>query len=376
LNASVNLSSQRFFGMITWSYLPLFYDYLEGMKIGVVREIKNGETRVALTPAVAAGLVDRETPVMVEQGAGLLSGYPDDEYAGAGCLVVPDAKTVWGECDLVLKVKEPQASEFNFFQPGRGLFTYLHLAANPDLEEAIKASGIAAFAYEDLQASDGSLPLLKPMSQIAGRLAPQIGARFLETAQGGAGVLLSGLPGVQRGVVTIVGAGNSGAQACRIALGLGARVIVLERDVSKLEHLEQEWGPRVETLLSNPDNLERSVAAADLLIGAVLIPARRAPIVVTKTMVQQMRPGSVIFDIAIDQGGCIEGIRPTTIREPSYLDDDGVCRVAVPNLPALVGRTATLALTQATEPYIQTFKRLGVEGAKTHPLLGRAWQKF
>jgi alanine dehydrogenase len=263
---------------------------------------------------------------------------------------------------LILKVKEPLESEFPFIRSGQTIFTYLHLAAAPDLAAELVRKRTLAIGYETVEAPDGTLPLLKPMSQIAGRLAVQVGAYFLQSQHGGAGVLLGGIPGTAAGRVTILGAGNSGAHACRMAVGMGARVTVLDLDVRKLENLDSEYRGRVVTLLSNPANSERAVADCDLLIGAVLIPAARAPIVVGRKTVETMRPGSVIVDIAVDQGGCIETIRPTSHEKPVYLRR-GVVHYAVPNMPAMVGRTSTIALTQATEPFIVALAEKGIARA-------------
>jgi alanine dehydrogenase len=252
--------------------------------------------------------------------------------------------------------------EYPRLRPGLTLFTYLHLAAGAELTRVLLKKKVLGIAYETVEASDGSFPLLKPMSQIAGRLAIQIGAYFLQSQHGGSGVLLGGIPGTLPGHVVVVGAGNSGAHAVQMAAGMGARVTVLDLDTRKLEALDSEYRGRIVTLMSNPANLENCVAQADLLVGAVLIPAAKAPTVVTRKMVAQMRPGSVIVDIAIDQGGCIESIRPTSHEEPVYVDH-GVVHYAVPNMPALVGRTSTLGLTQATEPYVAQFVSQGVEAA-------------
>jgi alanine dehydrogenase len=253
-------------------------------------------------------------------------------------------------------------AEYDLLREGQALFTYLHLAAGPELARVLLKKNIHGIAYETVEGADGSFPLLKPMSQIAGRLSIQIGAYFLQTQHGGSGVLLGGIPGTMPGHVVVVGAGNSGSHAVQMAVGMGARVTVLDLDPRRLETLDMEYRGRVVTLMSNPANLQNEVADADLLIGAVLIPAAKAPTVVTKRMVARMRPGSVIVDIAIDQGGCIESIRPTSHESPVYLEH-GVIHYAVPNMPALVGRTSTLGLTQATEPYVVTIVSRGLERA-------------
>jgi alanine dehydrogenase len=334
------------------------------MIIGVPKEIKIGETRVSMTPHLCRRCVALGAKVVVQKGAGLSAGFTDAEYEAAGAKLEASARTLWSEVDLVLKVKEPLPAEYARLRPGLGLFTYLHLAAGLELTRTLLKKQVLGIAYETVEASDGSYPLLKPMSQVAGRLAIQIGAYFLQSQHGGSGVLLGGIPGTLAGHVVVVGAGNSGAHAVQMAVGMGARVTVLDLEARKLEALDAEYRGRVATLMSNPGNLEHAVAGSDLLIGAVLIPAAKAPIVVSRKMVAQMRPGSVIVDIAIDQGGCIESIRPTSHEQPVY-EDSGVIHYAVPNMPALVGRTSTLGLTQATEPYVVQIVQRGVEAALT-----------
>lgn len=332
------------------------------MTIGVPREIKIGETRVSMTPSLCRRCVSLGARVLIQKSAGLTAGFTDAEYRAAGASLVADAAKVWRAADLVLKVKEPLPAEYELLQQGQAIFTYLHLAAGPELAKVLLKKNILGIAYETVEGSDGSFPLLKPMSQIAGRLSIQIGAYFLQSQHGGSGVLLGGIPGTMPGHVVVVGAGNSGAHAVQMAAGMGARVTVLDLDTRKLEALDTEYRGRVVTLMSNPANIDAEVADADLLIGAVLIPAAKAPTVVTKKTVARMRPGSVIVDIAIDQGGCIESIRPTSHKNPVY-KEHGVIHYAVPNMPALVGRTSTLGLTQATEPYVAMLVRKGVERA-------------
>ncbi len=332
------------------------------MTIGVPKEIKIGETRVSMTPSLCRRCVSLGARVLLQKGAGLTAGFTDAEYRAAGATLVADAAKVWRGADLILKVKEPLPAEYDLLQNGQTIFTYLHLAAGPELAKVLLAKNILGIAYETVEGADGSFPLLKPMSQIAGRLSIQIGAYFLQSQHGGSGVLLGGIPGTMPGHVVVVGAGNSGAHAVQMAAGMGARVTVLDLDTRKLEALDSEYRGRVVTLMSNPANIENEVADADLLIGAVLIPAAKAPTVVTKKMVARMRPGSVIVDIAIDQGGCIESIRPTSHEKPVY-EQHGVIHYAVPNMPALVGRTSTLGLTQATEPYVAMLVSKGVERA-------------
>jgi alanine dehydrogenase len=335
---------------------------MAAMQIGVPREIKIGETRVSMTPSLCRRCVKLGAKVLVEKSAGSSAGFTDAEYRAAGATLANSAERVWATSDLILKVKEPLPAEYERLRDGQGLFTYLHLAAGPELARVLLKKRVLGIAYETVEGTDGQFPLLKPMSQIAGRLSIQIGAYFLQSQHGGSGVLLGGIPGTMPGHVVVVGAGNSGAHAVQMAVGMGARVTVLDLDTRKLEALDMEYRGRIVTLMSNPANIELAVADADLLIGAVLIPAAKAPIVVTRKMVSRMRPGSVIVDIAIDQGGCIETIRPTSHRQPVY-QEHGVIHYAVPNMPALVGRTSTLGLTQATEPFVAMIVQKGVERA-------------
>jgi alanine dehydrogenase len=332
------------------------------MIIGVPKEIKIGETRVSMTPSLCRRCVALGARVIMEKSAGITAGFVDAEYRAAGAKVVAESAQVWRGADLILKVKEPLPAEYRLIRDGQALFTYLHLAAGPDLARVLLKKRVLGIAYETVEGMDGAFPLLKPMSQIAGRLSIQIGSYFLQSQHGGSGVLLGGIPGTMPGHVVVVGAGNSGAHAVQMAVGMGARVTVLDLDTRKLEALDTEYRGRVVTLMSNPANLEREVADADLLVGAVLIPAAKAPTVVTRQMVARMRRGSVIVDIAIDQGGCIESIRPTSHENPVY-EEHGVIHYAVPNMPALVGRTSTIGLTQATEPYVAMLVRHGIEGA-------------
>ena len=332
------------------------------MTIGIPKEIKIGETRVSMTPSLCRRCVSLGATVLLQKSAGLTAGFTDAEYRAAGATLVADAAKVWRAADLILKVKEPLPAEYGLLREGQTLFTYLHLAAGPELAKVLLKKRILGIAYETVEGADGQFPLLKPMSQIAGRLSIQIGAYFLQSQHGGSGVLLGGIPGTMPGHVVVVGAGNSGAHAVQMAVGMGARVTVLDLDTRKLEALDTEYRGRVVTLMSNPANIEHEVADADLLIGAVLIPAAKAPIVVSSKTVARMRPGSVIVDIAIDQGGCIESIRPTSHKNPVY-NEHGVIHYAVPNMPALVGRTSTLGLTQATEPYVAMLVQKGVARA-------------
>jgi len=315
-----------------------------------------------MTPSLCRRVTALGGKVIVEKSAGLSAGFADKEYRSAGASLANSAAKVWREADLVLKVKEPLESEFSLLQKEQTIFTYLHLAAGPKLARELCRKGILGIAYETVEAVDGSYPLLKPMSQIAGRLSIQIGAYFLQSQHGGSGVLLGGIPGTMPGHVVVVGAGNSGAHAVQMAVGMGARVTVLDLDPRRLEVLDAEYRGRVVTLMSNPANIKAAVTDADLLVGAVLIPAAKAPTVVTEKMVARMQPGSVIVDIAIDQGGCIETIHATSHEQPVY-QQHGVIHYAVPNMPALVGRTSTMGLTQATEPFVALMVQKGVEGA-------------
>jgi alanine dehydrogenase len=320
------------------------------MIIGVPKEIKIGETRVSMTPSLCRRVTALGGQVLIEKTAGDSAGFTDAEYKSAGATLVATAAKVWKSADVILKVKEPLAAEYHFLQQGQTLFTYLHLAAGPALAKELCRKNILGIAYETVEGSDGAFPLLKPMSQIAGRLSIQIGAYFLQSQHGGSGVLLGGIPGTMP------------AHAVQMAAGMGARVTVLDLDMRKLEALDTEYRGRIVTLMSNPANIEQAVADADLLIGAVLIPAAKAPIVLSGKMVAQMRPGSVLCDIAIDQGGCIETIHATSHQKPTY-QEHGVIHYAVPNMPALVGRTSTMGLTQATEPFIAMMVQKGVERA-------------
>lgn len=315
-----------------------------------------------MTPSLCRRCVKLGAKVLVEKNAGVSAGFTDAEYRAAGAQITNSARKVWREADMILKVKEPLPAEYDLMRPGQTIFTYLHLAAGPELAKVLLRKRILGIAYETVEGVDGSYPLLKPMSQIAGRLSIQIGAYRLQSQLGGSGVLLGGIPGAMPGHVVVIGAGNSGAHAVQMAVGMGARVTVLDVDTRKLEALDAEYRGRVVTLMSNPANIETEVADADLLIGAVLIPAAKAPIVVTRRMVKKMRPGSAIVDIAIDQGGCIETIRPTSHEKPTYLEH-GVVHYAVPNMPALVGRTSTIGLTQATEPFVALLVQKGIERA-------------
>lgn len=321
------------------------------MKIGIPKEIINNENRVALTPPFVKTLVDKNHEVVVETMAGFGSGFTDEEYVENGASIVKTPKEAWN-VDLVLKVKEPKESEYGFFKEGLILFTYLHLAPVPSLTESLIKNKVTAIAYESVQLEDGSLPLLNPMSEIAGRMAPQTGAFFLQKTNGGSGVLLSSVPGVAKGNVVIVGGGVAGSNAAKVAIGLGAKVRILDVNQKRLAQLEEIFGNSIETVMSNPHNIHQSVMMADLVIGAVLIPGRKAPTLVTEEMVKDMKPGSVIIDIAIDQGGIFATTDRTTNHDEPIITKHDVLHYAVPNMPGAVSRTSTLALTNNTLPYI------------------------
>ncbi|MBO0430530.1 alanine dehydrogenase [Vagococcus fluvialis] len=321
------------------------------MKIGIPKEIINNENRVALTPPFVKTLVDKNHEVVVETMAGFGSGFTDEEYVENGASIVKTPKEAWN-VDLVLKVKEPKESEYGFFKEGLILFTYLHLAPVPSLTESLIKNKVTAIAYESVQLEDGSLPLLNPMSEIAGRMAPQTGAFFLQKTNGGSGVLLSSVPGVAKGNVVIIGGGVAGSNAAKVAIGLGAKVRILDVNQKRLAQLEEIFGNSIETVMSNPHNIHQSVMMADLVIGAVLIPGRKAPTLVTEEMVKDMKPGSVIIDIAIDQGGIFATTDRTTNHDEPIITKHDVLHYAVPNMPGAVSRTSTLALTNNTLPYI------------------------
>ncbi|MDT2756074.1 alanine dehydrogenase [Enterococcus asini] len=321
------------------------------MRIGILKEIKNNENRVALPPSGVLELVKRGHEVWVETKAGLGSAIYDNEYENVGAVIKQSAQDVWS-CELVLKVKEPLDCEYQYFREDLLLFTYLHMAANQPLAEALLAAKVNAIAYENVTTAEGQLPLLAPMSVIAGRMAPQLGARFLERSSGGEGILLAGVPGVKRGEVMIIGGGIAGTNAAQIAFGLGAKVTVLDTNLQRLQELESEFSGQIQTLASNISNLETSLITADLVIGAVLLPGHKAPKLVTREMVASMKEGAVIVDIAIDQGGIFEtGDTVTTHDKPTYVKE-GVIHYAVANMPGAVPQTSTYALSNATLPYI------------------------
>jgi alanine dehydrogenase len=330
--------------------------------VGVPSEIKVDEFRVAVTPEGVRELEMHGIQVLVQAGAGAGSGLPDDAYRAAGAEIVPGAEEVWQRAQLVCKVKEPLPDEFAWFRDDLTIFTFLHLAAYPKVADALVEHGTTGIAYETVQLGDGSLPLLAPMSEVAGRMSVQIGAHYLERHNGGRGVLLGGVPGVQPARVVVLGAGNVGWNAAWMAAGLEAEVNVLDKNVDRLRHIDQIQMGRVTTLASNRGNVERVVAAADLVIGAVLVPGGRAPVVVTEPMVRSMKPGAVIVDVAVDQGGCIETTHETTHGDPVY-ELGGVLHYAVGNVPGAVPNTSTYALTNVTLPYLAELARLGVSRA-------------
>lgn len=320
------------------------------MEIGVPRETKDQEFRVGLSPSSVRVLIEQGHSVAIESKAGEGSGFSDADYVQVGATIVNSAKAAWDR-ELVIKVKEPLKAEYDYLQKGQILFTYLHLAASHELTEHLLNSGVSAIAYETVELSDRRLPLLTPMSIIAGRLSVQFGARYLERQQGGRGVLLGGVPGVKPGRVVILGGGIVGTEAARMATGMGAQVTILDVNVDRLSYLESVFGSRIELLYSNSSHIEELVPQADLLIGSVLIPGRKAPILVSRELVKKMRSGSVIVDVAVDQGGCIETLHPTSHTAPTYVEE-GVVHYGVPNMPGAVPWTATQALNNSTLPYV------------------------
>jgi alanine dehydrogenase len=330
------------------------------MIIGIPKEIKEQEQRVALLPSAANQLARRGHSVVVEKNAGIGSGYADEDYVKAGAEIVPEAKEVFARADMIVKVKEPREAEFPLLRKGQILFTYLHLAASKQLTEALLKSGVTAIAYETIQVNN-RLPLLEPMSEIAGRMSVVMGANFLAKYNGGSGVLLGGVPGVLPGRVVVVGGGTSGVNAARMATGLGADVTILDVDLERLRYLDLAMA-NANTLYSSEANLHELVADCDLLVGAVLLPGAKAPKLITRAMLKKMKPGSVLVDISIDQGGCAETSRPTTHLDPVYVEE-GVTHYCVANMPAAYARTATQALTNVTYHYIELLADLGLERA-------------
>lgn len=330
------------------------------MNIGIPKEIKAGEHRVALPPSGIRELVARGHTAFVQAGAGAGSGFPDAEYRAAGAQLLESGAEVWARAELVLKVKEPQPSEYQHLRPGLTLFTYLHLAAEPDLTSALLASGATAIAYETVEEANGRLPLLEPMSEVAGRMAAQVVSHYLEKRQGGRGLLLGGVPGVLPAHVVILGAGTVGANAAKIALGMGTRVTLLDINLDRLRYLEDALDGKLSTVYSNQINITKSIRSADALIGAVLIAGARAPKLITRAMLPLMPPGCVIVDVAVDQGGCVETTRPTTHSAPTFVLD-GVLHYGVANMPGAVPRTSSLALANATLPYAVQIANRGID---------------
>jgi alanine dehydrogenase len=331
------------------------------MRIGIPREIKDHEFRVGLTPTEVRILCDSGHELFIETRAGQAIGFIDTHFQEAGAKIVSSPQQIY-DCELVIKVKEPQATEVALFHPGMILFCYLHLAASRALAEQLLHSKASCIAYETVEDAQGTLPLLTPMSAVAGRLSIQMGAWALTMANGGSGILLSGVPGVTPGRVTIIGGGIVGENAARIAVGMGADVTVLDRDQAKLSLLEKQFGNSLKGVLSDKDKLENCVRQSDLVVGAVLLPGKHAPKLISRALVRSMQPGSVLVDVAIDQGGCAETSRPTTHSNPLYIEE-GVVHYCVTNMPAATARTSTLALTQATLPYVLALANLGVKQA-------------
>lgn len=328
------------------------------MRVGVPKEIKSNESRIALAPAGAEALTRGGHEVLIQSGAGEGSGFTDDVYASAGATLLPRAEEVWDGAELILKVKEPIPSEYPLMKTGQVIFTFFHFAAEEELAGAVAESGSVAIAYETVQLPGGELPLLTPMSEVAGRMAVQEGARYLARVSGGSGILLGGVPGVLPGEVVILGGGVVGTNAARIAAGLGAHVTVLDIDLNRLRYLSEVMAANVNLLYSNRHHILQQLARADLVVGAVLLPGARAPELVKRDDLDRLNTGSVIVDVAVDQGGCVETIRPTTHADPTYVVD-GVVHYGVSNMPGAVPRTSTLALTNATFPYVGRLADLG-----------------
>ena len=332
------------------------------MRIGVPTEIKDNESRVGMTPSGVRDLTSDGHAVSIQKGAGTGSGFSDDEYKSAGGKILPDAAAVYQEADMIVKVKEPVADDLKRMKDGQVLFTYLHLAPVPDLTASLLTKKIKGIAYETITGRGGSLPLLTPMSEVAGRMSVHIGAYYLQKPNGGRGILLGGVPGVLPGDVVIVGGGIVGINAAKMALGLGARVTILDNNLDRLRYLDDIFHGTVQTLASNKAHIADAVRVADLLVGGVLIPGAAAPKLVTREMVKTMKKGSVIVDVAIDQGGCVEGVYPTTHSNPTF-EIDGVIHYCVANMPGAVPRTSTIALTNATLPFTRILANLGFERA-------------
>lgn len=332
------------------------------MKIGVPKEIKNNENRIGLVPSGVRQLVQDGHEVYVEANGGMGIGISDDEYITAGAKILPTAKDIFAESQMIIKVKEPQPVEIEMLGPQHILYTYLHLAADRELTEGLMKSGATSIAYETIQNLDGSLPLLLPMSEVAGRMATQVGANCLQKENGGKGVLLGGVPGVKRGKVTVIGCGVAGTNALKMAMGLGADVTAIDLNVKRLAEMDDLFDTRITTLFSNSQNIEDAVITSDLVIGAVLVPGARAPKLVTREMISKMEAGSVVVDIAVDQGGCIETCHPTTHENPTF-EVDGVTHYCVANMPGAVARTSTYALTNVTLKYARLIASTDIKEA-------------
>lgn len=336
--------------------------YADGMKIGVPSEVKNNEYRVAITPSGVHDLSVNGHEVLIQSGAGEGSSITDDAYRAAGARIVADADAAWGEPELVLKVKEPIESEYRQFRDGLTLFTYLHLAAEPELTRELVTSGVTAIAYETVQLASGALPLLAPMSEVAGRLAPIVGANVMMRPHGGPGLLVPGVPGTRAAHIVVLGGGVAGTNAVSVSVGLGAQVTVLDTNIQRLRELDAHYAGRVRTIASNSFEIERAVLDADMVIGSVLVPGAKAPKLVTNALVERMRPGSVLVDIAIDQGGCFEDSHATTHADPTFTVH-GSLFYCVANMPGAVANTSTYALTNATLPYVRAIANAGWKDA-------------
>ncbi|MGM0410575.1 MAG: alanine dehydrogenase [Bacillota bacterium] len=332
------------------------------MIIGVPKEIKNNENRVAIVPSGVEALTNAGHEVVIEKSAGVGSGISDEDYVNAGAKMLEGPKAVFDEADMIMKVKEPLPEEYGYFKEGQILYTYLHLAAEKELTEALREKNVVSIAYETIQLDDGSLPLLTPMSEVAGRLATQEGARFLEKPQGGSGTLLGGVPGVNPGKVVVIGGGIVGLNATKMAVGLGADVTIMDIDPQRMRELDDIFRGEVKTVMSNKYNIQEEIKDADLVVGAVLIPGAKAPHLVTEDMIKEMKEGSVIADVAIDQGGCIETTYPTTHDDPVF-EKHGVVHYSVANMPGAVARTSTFALTNSTLPYALDLANKGYKKA-------------
>ena len=339
------------------------------MIIGVPKEIKNHEYRVGLIPAAVRSYVAQGHQVLVEKGAGIGSGILDDQFEDAGATIIGTADEIWSSAEMVIKVKEPIEPEYARIQNGQLIYTYFHLAAVPALAEVLLEKNVSAVAYETIQLADGSLPLLHPMSEVAGKMAPQVGSACLQKEHGGRGVLLGGIPGVGRGKVVVLGAGTVGTNAAKIALGMGADVTILDVNIRRLNYLEEVFGSRLKTRFSDAEAIDELVVDADLVIGAVLIAGAKAPQLINRNHLKRMNDGAVVVDVAVDQGGCIETCKPTTHEDPTFVVD-GVVHYCVANMPGAVARTSTYGLNNVTRNYGLTLARMGVEAAcKADPAL-------